>query len=172
MSAGYTGEIRMFGGDFAPHGWASCDGTLMAISQFPDLYKLIGITYGGDGVQSFQLPDMRGRIPVHAGTGTGLSPRTLGDQVGEGTATISGAQMPVHTHSWEASTDAGTATAPQNATLATTVSNTYNTQPARLAEMSASMVGQAGDQQPHNNMMPSVGIRFIICLFGDQPSQT
>jgi len=170
-SVGYVGEIRMFAGDFAPLGWAACDGSLLSLAQNRDLYNLIGITYGGDGVNTFQLPDMRGRIPVHAGTGDGLSARTLGEQIGAEKVELTEANLPNHLHDWMASSVAADSTTAQNAVLAATTGNVYNTEgSARLAPMSGNMVGNAGGQAPHNNMMPSLCIQFIICLAGVKPS--
>src|SRR5260370_23900887 len=98
MSQPYVGEIRMFGGNFAPAGWAFCDGALLAISTTPTLFNLIGTTYGGDGQNTFALPDMRGRLPLHMGQGSGLSTYTLGESGGVEQVTLTGTQIPAHNH--------------------------------------------------------------------------
>src|SRR5215831_16680542 len=106
----YLGQIMMFAGNFAPRGWATCDGQLMAISQNPTLFSLLGTFYGGDGVVTFALPNLRGRIPVHNGSGAGLTSRTLAETFGEPTVTLNSNQMPVHTHAFIASTAVSTNT--------------------------------------------------------------
>src|SRR5215213_7415071 len=104
MSNPYIGEIRMFGGNFPPSGWAFCDGQLLPISENDALFNLIGTTYGGDGESTFALPDLRGRTPVHTGTGPGLSPYTMGEGGGVESVTLTTQQIPTHNHQWMAST--------------------------------------------------------------------
>ena len=105
MSEPFVGKIRMFAGNFAPRGWAFCDGQLLAVSQNDALFSLLGTIYGGDGRTTFGLPDLRGRIPIHAGTGPGLSPRSLGNKAGTEIETLTVNQIPSHTHSWQATSD-------------------------------------------------------------------
>ncbi len=112
MSDPYLGEIRMFGGNFAPQGWALCNGQLLAISQFDALFALLGTTYGGDGQVTFALPNLQGRVPVHQGSGQGLTPRVLGEIAGEETVTIIQNNMPAHSHGVNATTAAGSLPGP------------------------------------------------------------
>src|SRR5512140_2190763 len=114
MSTPFVGEIRLFGGNFAPAGWAFCSGQLMAISENDVLFNLIGTTYGGDGQQTFGLPDLRGRLPMHMGTGAGLSSRTIGEMGGVETVTLTAQQIPSHTHVPMAVSGSGNQTVPQN----------------------------------------------------------
>src|SRR5262245_26202423 len=107
MSDPFIAEIKMFGGNFAPLGWATCDGQLLPISQYTALFSLLGTTYGGDGVTNFALPDLRGRVPMHPGQGPGLSPRTLGEKAGTETVTLTTAQLPAHNHAANCVTPAG-----------------------------------------------------------------
>ena len=118
MSSPYIGEIRMFGGSFAPAGWAMCQGQLQAISQNESLFNLIGTTYGGDGQSTFALPDLQGRIPVHMGTGASGTTYVIGEKAGTETVTLTGNQLPIHTHAWVASQDGALQNSPQNNMLA------------------------------------------------------
>src|ERR1700742_432868 len=115
MSNPYIGEIRMFGGSFAPVGWALCHGQLMPISENDTLFNLIGTTYGGDGQETFGIPDLQGRLPVHQGTGTGLSTKTIGEKAGVESVTLTTQQIPVHNHAVVADTGLGTTASPANA---------------------------------------------------------
>lgn len=179
MGQPYVGEIRIFAGNFPPAGWAMCDGQLMQISENETLFNLIGTTFGGDGQVTFAMPDLRGRIPIHQGTGTGLTTRTLGESIGVETVTLTQTQIPDHTHSFQATTALATATAPTGAMLATpsspttgylylsgTASGTVNN-----AAPAADAVGSTGSGQPHDNLMPYLGVNYIISLFGIFPSQ-
>lgn len=168
MSSPYVGEIRMFGGNFAPVGWAFCNGQLLPISENATLFQLIGATYGGDGQTTFALPDLRGRIPVHVGTNFALA-----QAAGSETVTLTASQLPQHSHV-PLATSGGTATAsPGGNTWGTAAgsSNPY-TNMGPTAQMNASCIGNAGGSQPHDNMMPFLCISFIISLFGIFPSQT
>ncbi len=166
MSSPYVGEIRMFGGNFAPAGWAFCDGALQDIAQNDTLFNLIGTTYGGDGQATFALPDLRSRFPMHTSAS-----HVLGEMSGTETVTLIPAQIPQHNHIPLANTGSGDLTSAQGAIWAQpgTANKIYSTA-APLAAMGASMVGLAGGNQPHENMPPFVVISFIISLFGIFPS--
>jgi|SRR6266403_2624902 len=172
MSQPYVGEIRMFGGNFAPAGWAFCNGALLPISENETLFNLIGTTYGGDGQATFGLPDLQGRIPLHAGQGPGITQNyQLGEMAGVESVTITTATTPIHTHTLVGSTANATDPNPGGNILASsTVLKPYlvdftNNQ---LAGSSISMVGGS---QPHDNMMPFLVVSFIISLFGIFPHQ-
>ena len=169
MAQPYVGEIRMFAGNFAPAGWMFCEGQLLPISENETLFQLIGTTYGGDGESTFALPDLRGRIPIHQGSGFILA-ETGG--VEEVTLTVS--QIPAHTHPLLASTDPGLGTNPNGAVLgALSPVSIYKTNlAAPNVAMNASSVTPVGGSQPHDNMQPYLAINFIISLFGIFPSQT
>jgi microcystin-dependent protein len=168
MSEPFIGEIRMFGGTFAPNGWALCNGQLVAISEYDALFSLIGTTYGGDGQSTFALPDLRGRLPMHLGTGPGLSPRVIGEAFGAESVTLTAAQMPAHAHPLAAA-GAATLSSPQGARYGNTGANvTYlDTAPTRAFASAAHVA--AGGSQPHDNLMPSLCVNFIISLFGIYP---
>jgi microcystin-dependent protein len=175
VSDPYLGEIRMFAGNWAPLGWNLCDGTLLPISQNDALFNLIGTTYGGDGQSTFAVPDLRGRVPVGQGNGPGLSQRTLGEQYGTETVTLTSQQMPAHSHAFIATTAAATVPSPQNALFANTgTDNLYLASPAspQLKALSQQTVMNAGTSQPHDNLMRSVGMNYIICLEGIYPPQS
>jgi microcystin-dependent protein len=170
MSDPFIGEIRLFAGNFAPSGWAFCQGQLLPISQDEALFALIGTTYGGDGQTTFALPNLSGRIPLHQGQGPGLSPRTIGEMAGTENVTLTSSQIPQHTHALHANSAAATGTSPSGALLAATSVASYDTGPGSTA-MAAGAVGNAGGSQPHNNMAPTLALNYIICLFGIFPSQ-
>jgi len=165
MSSSYVGEIRLFAGNFAPTGWALCQGQLMPISENPALFDLIGTTYGGDGQSTFQLPDLAGRIPVHQGLG-----HVVGEMGGAESVTLTSSQIPQHTHALLGSTAAAIGTSPAGALLATTSVASYDTASGATA-MAAVAIGTAGGSQPHDNMAPTVAVNYIISLFGIFPSQ-
>jgi microcystin-dependent protein len=172
MSEPFVGEIRMFAGNFAPRGWALCDGQLLAISQNDALFSLLGTIYGGDGRTTFGLPDLRGRIPVHTGSGPGLSPRQIGAKAGTETETLTIAQLPAHSHAAKAQATPGDSGNPKNRHWAAT-SNTpaaYSNDPAN-SDMAAAMLSPVGGNQAHSNMMPYLCVNFIIALFGVYPSR-
>ena len=174
MSEPFIGEIRMFGGNFAPAGWALCDGQLLAISENDALFTLIGTTYGGDGQVTFGLPDLRGRIPIHSGQGPGLSNRTLSEQFGSETTTLTVNQIPPHNHNIQSSPSVGNSTGVSNSTIAAgTIGRVYTNDitPANLGDMNAGTIANAGGSQPHNNMMPYLCLNFIIALYGIFPPQ-
>jgi microcystin-dependent protein len=171
MSSQYIGEIRMFGGNFAPIDWALCNGQTIAIDQNPALFQLIGTTYGGDGQQTFQLPNLQSRIPVHQGQGLGLSTYVMGEVLGSESITLNTQQMPNHSHAAQASTDDGTQSGPGGNLLAASGDAAmYTAQPPNVS-LNAAAVGNAGGSQPHENVQPFLVVNFIIALFGIFPTQ-
>jgi microcystin-dependent protein len=172
MSDPYIGEIRMFGGNFAPVGWSFCNGQLLSISEYTALFQLIGTTYGGDGVSTFALPDLRGRLPISQGTGQGGS-YALGQAAGTETVTLTTAQMPAHAHSFVGSTAEVEVATPANGVFATSADTPFYApyNPGKGATLNAAVVGSAGGSQPHDNMMPSLCVTFIIALEGIYPQQ-
>ena len=169
MSVPFVGEIRIFGGNFAPAGWAFCDGALMPISENETLFQLIGTTYGGDGQNTFAVPDLRGRLPMHMGTGPGLSTRQIGESGGAETVTLTAQQIPIHTHAPQADSNSGNQTTPQNGIWAAVPASRYSSSAPNLA-MNNTLIGSAGGSQPHENLMPYLAISFIISLFGVFPT--
>jgi microcystin-dependent protein len=165
MSNPYIGEIRMFAGNFAPAGWAFCQGQLLSIAANTALFTLIGTTYGGDGQSTFALPDLRGRLPMHQGNGF-----TLGQMAGEENVTVTANQLPQHTHLALADANAGTRTSPAGNLWAGSNNNPY-TNAAINTSMAPGTVGLAGGNQAHDNMHPFLAVNFIISLFGIFPSQ-
>lgn len=167
MSEGFIGEIRMFAGNFPPAGWMFCDGALIPIAENDALFTLLGTTYGGDGQSTFALPDLRGRVPLHVGTGGGQS-YVLGEPSGVESVTLVAATMPTHTHAMTATSTAQTLT-PTGAKFAVATStqagaNAYLPGNANVALKPN--ITPAGGSQPHNNIQPSLAINFIISLFG------
>ncbi|MFS0724277.1 phage tail protein [Paenibacillus sp. 1P07SE] len=167
MSDQYVGEIRMFAGNYAPQGWAICDGSIVNIYDNEALYSLIGTTYGGDGRTNFALPDLRGRVPIHIGTGY-----AMGQKAGTEKVTLTQNQLPQHTHVVHASKTAATSNSPENAYwgLSTGVTN-YQTNVEPNTTMHASTVSAVGGNQAHDNMMPTFAVSFIIATEGNYPSQ-
>lgn len=171
MSEPFVGEIRMFAGNFAPRGWAFCDGQLLAVSQNDALFSLLGTIYGGDGRTTFGLPDMRGRIPIHAGSGPGLSPRRLGAKGGAENVTLTVNQLPSHTHTMSASSATGTDPNPANEVLSeSTLDRIYGDGPVD-EYLTARSVTSVGGSRSHTNLQPFLCINFIIALFGIYPSR-
>jgi microcystin-dependent protein len=172
MGSPYVGEIRMFGGNFAPAGWAFCNGQLVPISQNDVLFTLIGTTYGGDGQNTFGLPDLQGRIPLHMGTDAGTGTTfSIGEKAGSETVTLTTQQLPSHNHALMASTNAAGSNAPANNMLATTTTDFYFAAPATAALAPQSIGPSGGGNQPHENLMPFLAVSFIISLFGIFPTQ-
>jgi microcystin-dependent protein len=173
MSQPYVGEIRMFGGSFAPAGWALCQGQLMPISENDTLFNLIGTTYGGDGQETFGIPDLQGRIPIHAGQGPGISQNyQIGEKAGLESVTLSTQQIPIHNHGWLASNDPSNSLLPASNVVSTPLNITpYFAGNASVA-LNASSLQPVGGSQPHDNMMPFLCVSFIISLFGIFPSPT
>jgi len=168
---GYIAEIRMFAGNFAPRGWAFCQGQILSIAQNTALFSLLGTTYGGNGQTTFALPDLRGRVPVGTGQGPGLPSVQLGEISGEPSHTLIITEMPAHTHAFAApaTSDDATKKNPIGNVPATTGGSSYGT-PANGA-MAAGNSGIAGGSQPHNNMQPYLGMNYIICMEGIFPSR-
>lgn len=170
MSEPFVGEIRMFAGNFAPRGWAFCDGQLLAVSQNDALFSLLGTIYGGDGRTTFGLPDLRGRIPIHAGTGPGLSPRRLGAKGGAEKVTLTVNQLPSHGHTLQASTALATQESPaDNVTAQPTGAIYSNIGP--FVGLNANAMSKVGGSRSHTNEMPFLCIHFIIALVGIYPSR-
>jgi microcystin-dependent protein len=169
MAQPYVGEIRMFGGNFAPAGWAFCNGSLLPISEYDTLFNLIGTTYGGDGQNTFAVPDLRGRLPVHMGQGPGLSNYVIGQAAGVEAVTLTQNQIPQHNHLMGVSSSAATASSPQSNMLANATANLY-LRDVTTDTMNNSSVGIGGGSQPHSNIMPYLCVSFIISLFGIFPS--
>lgn len=174
MSEPFLAEVRIVGFNFAPRGWAFCDGQILPINQNQSMYSLLGTTYGGDGRTSFALPDLRGRTPIHVGSSNGQSHRQ-GQKSGEETHTLSAAEMPQHSHPGQASADLGTSASPQNnlwAQVTNTVGFLY-ADPGQSAPTNAlnSPVLNVGGGQAHNNMQPYIAVNFCIALQGLFPSR-
>jgi microcystin-dependent protein len=176
MSQPYIGEIRMFPGTFAPLDWAFCNGQLVPINQNQALFALLGTTYGGDGVQTFGLPDLQGRVPVHFGQGPGLSALNVGDKGGVESVALTVNQTPNHGHAWTAMGAAGTADKEKlpGGYLANGSLPVYDgtPTPGQTTPLDPSMVGAVGGNQPHSNMGPYLAINFIMALFGIFPSRS
>lgn len=172
MSEAYIGEIRMFGGNFAPQGWAFCDGSLLPIASYDALYNLIGTTYGGDGETTFALPNLCGRLPIHQGQGQGLSPRTLGELGGSEQVTLIQQQIPSHNHIPLANASGGSADTPANNYWSgSTGAPQYTSGDQANTNMNTNAIGAAGGNQPHDNMQPFLVVSFIISLNGIYPTQ-
>lgn len=170
MSDPYIGEIRMFAGNFPPAGWALCQGQLLPISEYDTLFNLIGTTYGGDGQDTFALPNLNARFPVHAGTGPGGAPFTIAQTGGADEVTLTTGQLPAHSH-------------PVTAGSAATTASAYGAYPGVWADapytsnapdttLSPQQIAPGGGSQPHENRQPYLAMTFIISLFGIYPSPT
>lgn len=173
MSEPFIAEIRVFAGNFAPRGWAFCNGQLLPVSQNTALFSLIGTTYGGDGRTTTALPNLQGRAPMHPGRGPGLTARRLGERGGVDAVTLSEAQMPSHTHSFvgvDRRADSGIAVG--NAVAEPRDGNLYQTTSQNLVELSDQTLPNTGGSQPHNNLQPFLTINFIIALVGLYPSRS
>lgn len=173
MGLTYVGEIRMFGGNFAPVGWSFCSGQLLPISENETLFNLIGTTYGGDGQSTFALPNLNGRVPIHQGQGAGLSNYTIGQSAGVESVTLNVQQIPNHSHTPACNNTAGGQDAPGAGVWAANSSiSPYSTQaPVPASALATQAVSPAGGSQPHENMMPFLAVSFIISLFGVFPTQ-
>jgi microcystin-dependent protein len=165
MATPYIGEIRIFAGTFAPVDWAFCNGQLQSISENPALFNLIGTTYGGDGVNTFALPNLQSRIPVHQGPGF-----LLAQIAGEEQVTLTTQQIPVHNHTANASNTAANQASPAGNVWAQSSLNQFSNAAPTVA-MSTAALGNSTGGQPHDNMTPYLVVNFIIALFGVYPSQ-
>lgn len=172
MSNPYIGEIRMFGGNFAPAGWTFCDGQLMPISENDALFTLIGTTYGGDGQETFGIPNLQSRIPVHAGTGQSGIAYQLGESGGVESVTLSTNQIPIHNHPWIASSAVGTGSDPTQSLISQHPTASLYAAAPPAAAMAAGSVNATGGSQPHDNMQPYLVINYIMSLFGIFPQQS
>lgn len=167
MAQPYVGEIRMFGGNFAPAGWQFCDGSQLAIAENEVLFQLIGTTYGGDGQSTFNVPDLRGRLPIHMGGGF-----TLGQPGGVETVALTVNQIPSHSHPFVASTSVASQTNPTGNLVAQSTQATVYIDSSPNPTMAAAVIQPAGGNQPHTNFQPYLCVSFIISLFGIFPSPT
>lgn len=166
----YIGQISMAGFNFAPRGWALCNGQLLSIAQNTALFSLLGTTYGGDGRVTFGLPNLQGRVPVHQGTGQGLTPRVMGETSGSETVTLISTQMPMHNHLVNVTSADSTSKNPTNGFLGGTASPIYAAG-SNGNTLNPQAVSLAGGNQPHNNMQPYQVVNFIIALTGIFPSR-
>lgn len=169
MSQPYIGEIRIFAGDYAPQGWALCQGQLLSIAEYETLFNLIGTIYGGDGQSTFALPDLRGRIPVHPGTAGGLTVQ-LAQTGGVEEVTLTVNQIPAHTHAVNVAPNGKTSAPTGLLGTTATGSQLFLAPPGTVVSAAAQSVLAAGGSQPHSNLMPTQCINFIISLFGVFPS--
>jgi microcystin-dependent protein len=172
MSNPFVGEIRMFASSFAPAGWAMCNGAPMAISENDVLFNLIGTTYGGDGQSTFNLPDLQGRVPIHAGQGPGISQNyQLGEQAGTESVTLTTQQMPTHTHPLLASADTAAFPNADGNVPSECVTTTPYIDDTPAVAFNNQVITPVGGSQPHENMQQYLVITFIISLFGLYPHQ-
>jgi microcystin-dependent protein len=177
MSSPFVGQIIMFGGNFAPAGWALCDGSLLPIQDYMELFNLIGATYGGDGQTTFAVPDLRGRVPI--GDGQGLSKYALGNTVGQEQVVLTQSQLPPHTHPVAAVDQPGTASVPSGNVLLAPLggqagSGDYQVSgyapPGNQTDLNAKSISPSGGSQPHSNIQPYLSVNYCIALQGVYPS--
>ncbi|HJQ26448.1 MAG TPA: phage tail protein [Blastocatellia bacterium] len=169
----FVAEIRIFPFNFAPKGWAFCDGQILPLSQNTALFSLLGTTYGGDGKSNFALPNMQGNAPMHPGQGPGLSLHDLGETGGSDTVSLLESEIPSHSHAWNASNSDGTDQTPVNELLAGGVGGiSMYADPATVITLNDNTVAPAGGDQPHNNMQPYLTLNFCIALQGVYPPRT
>ena len=175
MTSPFLAEIRIFPFNFAPTGWAVCNGQLLAISQNTALFSLLGTQYGGDGRSTFALPNLQGSVPVHAGSsgGQGLTQYFPGETGGVATVTLLQTEMPAHNHALMATSQQGTDAAPGTENLARSVGASLyqSTTTTNLVALSPNTLPPAGGNQPHNNLMPYLTLNFCIALQGEFPSR-
>ena len=170
MAEPFLAEIRIMGFNFAPRGWATCDGQILPINQNQSLYSLLGTTYGGDGRTTFGLPNLRGRTPIHRGSSNGTS-YSLGDIAGEETHTLAANEMPMHTHTLRATDNPAASDQPTGNVFSNASANVY-AQFGTTVAMNASSVLSVGGGQSHNNMQPCLALNFCIALQGLFPSRS
>jgi microcystin-dependent protein len=171
MANPFLAEIRIFAGNFAPTGWALCNGQLLPISQNTALFSLLGTYYGGDGKTTFALPNLQGAAPIHQGQGPGLSQRFLGEQSGEPSVTLLQSEMPSHSHALNGTNQLQNLPDPAGHTAARANANAYVQSPTSYTQMNPRAVGTTGDGAPHNNMPPFLTLTFIIALQGVFPAR-
>lgn len=171
MSQPYIGEIRMFGGSFAPAGWMFCDGQLLPISENDALFALIGTTYGGDGQETFALPNLQSRVPVHQGSGTSSLSAILGETGGTESVTLTTNQIPIHNHPFLVANAIGSSSLAEGQVLATPTSISMFRGATPTTPFPVVSLDPAGGSQPHDNIQPFLCVNFIISLFGIFPSQ-
>lgn len=181
QSGPFIGQVSMFAGNFAPRGWAFCDGQLLPISQNQALFSILGTTYGGDGRTTFALPDLRGRAPIHEGRGPGLTPRSLGQRLGSESTTLTVSQMPSHAHNGKglsamlgSNSKKGKTDEPNGSHFGKATGKPYNSEPnnGSVGEITVGgKTGATGGNQSHNNMQPSLAINYVIALRGVFPSR-
>jgi microcystin-dependent protein len=171
MAEPFLGQIIIVGFNFAPRGWALCNGQILSIAQNTALFSLLGTTYGGNGQTTFALPNLQGRVALHAGQGAGLSERDLGEVGGEESVTLNQSQMPVHTHTLGASGAAATTDSPANAVLARSVRATVYGPTPVTSTLAPQSIAPAGGSQPHDNMPPYLVLNYCIALEGIFPSR-
>lgn len=171
MSQPYIGEIRMFAGNFAPNGWQFCNGQLLSIAENDALFNLIGTTYGGDGQETFALPNLQSRLPIHQGTLTGGKTYTLAEMGGAEYVTLTEAQIPAHNHAVLATSDLANSPTPEKSFLAAapTGSKIYSTATPNSPLQNSTITG---GNQPHSNLQPYLCVNFIISIYGIYPSPT
>ena len=176
MTEPYVGEIRMLGFGRVPNGWFACDGSLVPIDQYQALYTLLGTTYGGDGQNTFAVPDLRGALPLHQGQGPGLTPRTIGERAGTENVTLTTLQMPAHTHTLVATSAAASVDTPGSTTLPGAVSGetfyVTDVTGATAVAMEPTAVSVSGGSQPHENCMPTLTVQYCIAWEGIYPTQS
>lgn len=174
MADPFVAEIRIFPFNFAPKGWAWCDGQLLPLSQNTALFSLLGTTYGGNGKSNFALPDLQGRSPMHPGQGPGLSLHDLGETGGSETVSLLESEMPSHSHAMRAYADFGDlqAPAPQRSIARSQNASAYQPSTANLVSLNDSALAPSGGDQPHNNLMPYLTFYFCIALQGVFPPRT
>jgi len=173
MADPFVAEIRIFPFNFAPKGWAFCNGQLLPLSQNTALFSLLGTTYGGDGRSNFALPNLQGSVPMHPGQGPGLSLHDLGETGGSETVTLLASELPSHSHDVSVSQSDGTSQSPASERLASGVGGiAHYAAPNNLTQLSPQAIEPAGGNQPHNNMQPYLTLSFCIALQGIYPPRT
>ena len=172
MSEPYLGEIRMVGFNFAPRGWAMCNGQLVSIAQNSALFALVGTIYGGDGQSTFALPDLRGRLPLHQGQGPGLSSYVIGESTGVESVTLISTQLPMHQHGVVVARDGTRTSSPSGNLLASGEADVYTHDTGSAVQMSPQEITLAGGSQAHPNLQPYLCVNFVIALEGIFPSRS
>jgi microcystin-dependent protein len=167
MAGEYLGEVRLFGGNYAPRGYVLCDGQLLDVARYPDLFRVLGATYGGDGVTTFGVPDLRGRIPLHMGQGKDLSHRTIGEMGGLESVALTAGQIPAHEHGLQCNIEPGTTDMPGDGVwAASSVGDSQYASAGTKAAMSPACIADAGDSSPHDNLPPYLAVTFIMAIQG------